>query len=581
MNQDINEKPKLSASLEGSENVLIVGVSREVNFSGYGLVNIADSLTIKNLNNNPITSIFYGIPLINSEDLIFYEVTGSSNNSLLTERSYMVMNEYEMIAIYFVSPILPHQSRNIKIVQTYKNLINYELVGGSQILNFTGHIYPILPYNAKGQITATFRIPETSSFLIPESQTNPISHDLSEYMPSIDHLEPFLENMGSKQNITIKFSENSLTKMEVKELTREVFISSWGLIRIKEDFIIQNIGIKDISSLSLSIPGLANNVRVSDDLGEIFGITVEEVDYNYSYLKRKDLDIDFSKNRVKITPNSKVKFTVQYFLPFEKYFSINWFQESIQIDILTTIYEFLGRKQTIKVIIEGCYKIESNSDPPDSIEFSQETIILVYESDYVSPLERKMIQFTFIINLFDMLLRPIVFILLIISITSLYVLVIKTKTEEDISIALKKEMIPVNEIREFCSLFEEINALVLEIIQIEDSVKRKKIPKKKFKNILNKNTAKIEEIHRELVPFKKLIKESNVTFEKILDKLDVLDAERSSINDSLKLLEIRYKRGRLPSKAAYQKLSNDFLKRRRKIERSIDKFIQQLRSYLL
>ena len=75
--------------------------------------------------------------------------------------------------------------------------------------------------------------------------------------------------------------------------------------------------------------------------------------------------------------------------------------------------------------------------------------------------------------------------------------------------------------------------------------------------------------------------EINETFENIVKRLDVLEAERISVKDSLTLLESRYKRGRLPSRAAYQKLSDDFKKRRKKIDRTIDKLIQQLRSYLL
>lgn len=161
------------------------------------------------------------------------------------------------------------------------------------------------------------------------------------------------------------------------------------------------------------------------------------------------------------------------------------------------------------------------------------------------------------------------------------VLIIKTRKEEKISVAIKKELIPINEIREYCSLYEEKNALIFEIRQAEEDAKRKKIVKKKYKNILDKNAAKIEEIQKEITPFKEIILDVGETFNKILKNIDVLDAERTSINDSINLLEMRYKRGRLPSKAAYEKLTDNFLNRRNKIDRSIDKSIQQLRSYLL
>ena len=105
--------------------------------------------------------------------------------------------------------------------------------------------------------------------------------------------------------------------------------------------------------------------------------------------------------------------------------------------------------------------------------------------------------------------------------------------------------------------------------------------KKKYKNILNKNNAKIDEIQNEVFPFKKTLIASGEVFENIVKRLDILEAERISVKDSLALLESRYKRGRLPSRAAYLKLSDNFLRRRKKIDRSIDKTIQQLRSYLL
>ena len=156
---------------------------------------------------------------------------------------------------------------------------------------------------------------------------------------------------------------------------------------------------------------------------------------------------------------------------------------------------------------------------------------------------------------------------------------IKSKKEEKVIIDRGK--LPVTDIREYCSLLEEKNALLLEIRQAEEDVKRKKIIKKKYKNIVNKNTAKVDEIDKELVPFKKIVKEIDANFENIVKKIELLEAERVSVRDSLNLLEARYKRGRLPSKAAYLKLSDNFLRRQRKIDRSIDRTIQQLRSYIL
>ncbi len=591
MNQNSINYPESSASLEGSENILITKINREANFSGYGLVNIIDSMEVKNSNSYPITSIFIGIPMKDQLNLIFYEAYGKEKNSLLTERSYMVMNEFEMIAIYFDTPLLPHQVTQINFIQSYKDLLLYSVITSpygyilTQYINFTGRVYPILPYRAEGSITSIFRFPKTSSVIEKDWGTeNSASHSITYDLNTTGHayLKPFLENIGTKENISISLSETSLTKMEVKELNREIFISPWSVIKVREDFLIQNIGVKDINSFSLSIPGLAKSVSVYDDLGEIFGVTLEEdTDINNTTSSYKNLEIDFLENRVRIVPNSKIRFTLQYNLPFENYFSLNWFQESIQINILTTKYEFLGREQTIKIIVEGSNKIVSYTSPPKIIEFTQSSMIMTYESDYVSPLEKNIIQFTYTLDYFDLLLRPVVFTLLIIAITSAFVLITKTRKKEEVLTVIERAKIPIKEIKEYCSLFEEKNTLIFEIRQAESDKKRKKLAKKKYVNILDKNTSKIEEIMRELAPYKNEIMETSVSLENLVKKIDLLDAERISIKDSLNLLEIRYKQGRLPSKSAYHKLSNDFLKRQKKIDRSIDKSIQQLRSYLI
>ncbi|MFX1316730.1 MAG: hypothetical protein ACFE9T_12770 [Promethearchaeota archaeon] len=591
INQNNAENPKLSANLEGAENVLITNIARAINISIYDLMQFRDLITIKNLNNNPITSFFIAIPLEYSENLIFLEATGNGGNTLLTERSYIVMDVYEMIAIYFDSPLLPQQITTVIFRHTYKNLLSLQIESFDpqtqeilQGVSFTGYLFPLLPYKSEKNMRTVFDFPDSGGQLEASDDWGSVIPDYNLVIYDLDYIEselgdnyikPFLENLGDHRYSTVHIVDNSFTRLEAKEIMREIFISPWGIIRVKESFLIKNEGLIDLEVFSLKLPKYATNVYLSDDLGEILNAGIDASGLLTIILG------DYRSNRVPITPQSSFKFNLLYYLPFEKFYSLNWFQESIQIDILTTKHDFLGRDQTVKIVIDGCSSIDDVTEAPDAIKKSKGNYVLYYKSDYVTPLETKTIQFTFTIDLFDLLLRPIVFIIVILSIASIYVLIIKTRKREYDSAALKKEFIPIDEIREFCSLYEEKNALFLEIKQAEDDAKRKKMAKKKYKNILDKNTGKIDEIEKEIIPFKKTLMEVNETFETIIKRLDVLEAERISVKDSLNLLETRYKRGRLPSRAAYLKLSDDFKKRGKKIDRNIDKFIQQLRSYLL
>ncbi len=594
VNQGDIKNPKFSANLEGAENIIVTDINRRVDIDIYGLITIRDKLTINNLNSNPISSIFIGIPLAHSIDLIFFDSKGVNENSLVTERSNIVMNEYEMFAIYFDSPLLPYQSKIITFIQIFKDQVKfyYGQEGDQyvQYVQFTGIVFPILPYKSEGDIIANYFLPVGADdidggwgFEFPETKNVRYEFNFIKDEIGADFMEPFLVNLNDQKEIAIMFKEvpegggTTSAKLEVQESNREIYISPWGIIKVKENVLIKNLGVMVSSSISLNITRHAKGVYVSDDLGEIFGVTVGSLTgSNY-----RTLTINLFENRINLLPNSSFRFNIEYNLPFENYISSNGFQESIQIDLLTTIFNYLGRDQTIKVVIDGCYSIDSITEAPMAIKKSKGTTILTYKSDFVSPLESKLIYITFTIDFFNLLLRPIVFILIIAGIASTYVLIIKTKKKEHETAVLTRKFIPIVEIREFCSLSEEKNALFLEIRQVKEDARRKKIAGKKYKNILEKNTLKIEKIQQEIVPFKKILIEASEIFENIMKRLDILEAERISVTDGLKLLESRYKRGRLPSRAAYLKLSEDFNKRRRKIDRTIDKLIQQLRSYLL
>ncbi len=574
------DQPKYSATLEGAENIVVTNLLRNVTLSGYGFTSFEDSLSFTNYNNNPITSIFVGIPLSHSDDLIFYKTTGDNGNTLLTERSYMIVKDYEMIAIYFDTPLLPQQTKTIKFFHQYKNLISYTQID-KQYLIYKGLAFPILPYRAEGDIEADYYVPEGSEdidggwgFEVP-SPEHYVSYQVGYLEEPIEDLilTPYMENLNNSKLITITFSHQEYSNIQIKELNREIYLSPWGIMRITDDITVENFGTISFGHVLLDIPSNAKNIIVSDDLGKLLFSSKNKNGM-------KELTIAFSLTRVVLIPSSTYNFKVEYDLPFEDYYSVNWDKGSIQLDILLTKFEYLGRDQTTTIIIDGCNTINHITEPPKAIKESRGTIILTYESDYIAPFESKLIQFTFIIDFFNLLLRPIVFILLISFIASIYVLIVKSRKESSDIFVLKKELIPVNEIREFCSLYEEKNALFLEIRQAKENERRKKISKNNYRKILDKNTSKIDEIQRELNPFKKVL-ETNINFENIIKKLDLLEAEQTSVKDSLNLLESRYKRGRLPSKAAYLKLSEDFKKRSKKIDRNIDKLIQQLRSYLL
>ncbi len=576
---DINT-PYISADIAGMNDVLITNISREVEISGYGIVTIEDTIEIQNNYVNPISSIYIGFLEMDSDKLIYYKATKSDRKTtLLVERSSLRSGEYEMIAIYFNSPLLPSQKKSIIFMQTVIDSVTYSALSGgnSHQLTYTGPVFPLLPYKADGSIISVYKA--SSNIASAEWGTidgKTVLYNLDD--KGLTYLEPFLGNLDENDKlITIQYIESTLTKLEVTNLNREIFISPWGIIRVTDEITITNNGEITKYSLNFKIPSLASSISVSDNFGQILGVQISGSDVTINFISSSA----FNLNRPPLTPDSSFKFILKYNLPFEQYFSLNWFQESIHMNLHTTNFDYLVRDHSIHLKIDGCLSIDAITVPPDAIQSSQGTMRISYYSDYISPLEANIIQFTFTIDIFELLLRPIIFILSIIAISSAFVIINKTRKKMEGVEMITKEVIPKHEIREYCSLSEEKNALIIEIRATTEALKRKKITKKKYKNIIDKNTPKIEEIERELIPFKQSLIDIGPVFENIVRKIEFLDAERISIDDGLNLLEARYKEGKLPSRSSYQKLADNFLKRRRKIDRNYDKLIQQLRNYLL
>jgi len=281
LNENI-EEPKFSTGLEGTENVLITDMYRVANISGYGLVRFEDSLTFKNLNNYPLTSIFIGIPSYLSDKLIYYKAVGTDENTLLAERSNMMMNNYEMITLFFNTPLLPQESKSIKFIQQYKEVLSY-IPFEDQLISYVGVVYPILPYKMEGSVVAVFLLPTDSAnleggwgFANPEFFFIRYDYEYIRLEIGDDFILPFLENLGDKKIVEVSFTHNDFTGMEIIELNRDIFISPWGIIRVKEDFLIQNVGTIHQTLLVLKIPRVAKGTYISDDLGEILGVTLAD-----------------------------------------------------------------------------------------------------------------------------------------------------------------------------------------------------------------------------------------------------------------------------------------------------------------
>ena len=110
---------------------------------------------------------------------------------------------------------------------------------------------------------------------------------------------------------------------------------------------------------------------------------------------------------------------------------------------------------------------------------------------------------------------------------------------------------------------------------------KKKIAKKAYSKQIKVLEAKLKTTQEEIKPFKKIILEARGPIAEIVKRLDLREAELISNQDGIKLYDERYKKGKLPSKQAYRTLRKQMVDNGEKIQKQIDRLINQMKAYLI
>lgn len=568
---------KQSSILDTFEGVQITELYRNVEFSGNGLLTAEDTFTIKNIHNNPISFITMGIDKSFFENLIYYDAKGPYSESLDVQFSETMIETFKMIYIFFNSPLLPSQEILITFTHSYKDLCNFSVmsVGQEQIqtIVFNFYIYPIVPYEVD-YVGIFFTHPEIGEEILTINDSGEEGIFEGGFLQySKELMMPFYYKLIIG---TFDYSEN--TKLQFDKILRKITFNSLGYIIVDETLTIHNTGAIPIAEFSVKIPAVVSEVEVFDYLGPIQGTTLG-AEPNLDGVT-KDLTISLTTNRVILGVDSKFDVSIRYQLPYDEYHVFNWLYNSISIDLLLTKCDYITYDQEIQILIDGCENIMSITKQPDSIETLGDDLVLIFTEDIISPLDEKHINIIYTLNFLEILMRPLIFTVLFMILFTSFVIITKIRKEELPIDAYRKKDIPIKELREFYSLYEEKNTIYLDLQLADDDVKRKKLTKKKYLNELKKYELRLKSLENELAPLRKILEESTKIFENIFKKLELFEAERLSLKDNINLLETRYKRGKLPSKSAYEKLLGDFLKRREKVRKAIDRQINELKAYL-
>jgi len=331
--------------------------------------------------------------------------------------------------------------------------------------------------------------------------------------------------------------------------------------------------------LNFEIPSNAKNFTMMDNIGEVTGITQNPTP---NAKGRTEVTVNLKTNRVPLQYNATIVYRIQYTLPYKEYISNHLGTKNLRIDLYPTHMDYIIEHQRVKIEIIGASSILRGNIPESLLVKTSSGIAFERINNLVTPYHNQLFDITYKTKFFALFGRAIMFSLVFMIIMGLYVVLRKKRREfEGSEESFIEQSVPIRELTQFVTLIEEKNAIMLDIEKADADLRRKRIQKKVYAKTVKNYQNKLKDLNEELIPFKRVLIQSGGQIQSIIQKLDFLEAEKMSVKDSLKLLADRYKRGKLPSKAAYDRLSNDMMKQLSSSQKKIDRYINELRAYII
>jgi hypothetical protein len=551
-----------------SDDVYVGKVQRLNSINRYGLNFVRDRMTFVNNGTTPITYVYYTI----SDTYLSYYLGINAETIHGTTLSYQEaqnsISGHKTYIVYLNTPINPLCNQTIDITTVYMGLYTafFDFYSSNQLVFFNFSFHPFSPYFLY-DVDSKFTFPYRTFFENYSIEPDNTDGTTLIYDP-IDEVEPFSENI-----LYVEGYNNQYTSLKFTSIDRKIYINRWGLIRVVEDHKITNFGDIYMSQFEFHLHPSSLNITIRDRIGTINGGSFDEETGTYAINLQ---------NRAGINPNASMTYTLEYYLPLEEFYSRSYRVSSIKMNLNLMSFGMLAEQLNTYLYIYAGKSIISTTVTPDSLSYSDNSMVLYFHhtnvytyTDYYMHLEYKESEF-------QMFARALLFSGLLIVALSMYVLLrTKKRSQSDDEEIIRDEVIPEAEMREFISYYEELTAVRIDIKQLESDLSRKKVAKKTFTKQMKVLESKLKTTQEDLKPLKKFILNLGGPIADIVKRLDLREAELISNQDSIKLYDDRYKKGKLPSKQAYRTLRSQMVDNGEKIQRQIDRLINQMKTYLI
>ncbi|MHA1698188.1 MAG: hypothetical protein ACTSWN_05045 [Promethearchaeota archaeon] len=559
----------------------IVKAYRIARVSTYGYFYVEDQVKFQNDMGIPIQEFYFCLNQSNFDQLFEIYAKDKSGSALELSRENYVLNGFYVFKIIFSAPVMPGDEIEFTIWQFFRDKLDTNVTSEDVYVTLYHSTFIITPYYSDTS-KCDVKLPIGSniiSYLPQDGKKGPNSITYT-----IENNAPFYSPL-----LYVYYNNSNTYYVEVESSVRELIISPNSDLIFKDHLVIKNNGLVNISTLTFTVPGDARNFTAHDWIGNIGGITdpTEPTEEEFGSEERtvpdyKNVTLNLMANRYQITFGRRLDLTFEFRLPRENRVSTGDYGNIVILDVYRICnYLWLARDVKIKIGLPQAISIDFTALKalPDEVVYENGNQYLIYIEEYMAPFSSKPVLIKFTYSLVDMQKRALL-IAMIVGLVCTFVISIRKAMFKFKRPGVKiRAEIPEEELKEFTEIFSEKIAIFQEIELLNLSFKRRKIKKREYTMRLLDFNKKLKNLEDSIQLSKSKLIEFGGRFKELIEELDVLEAERQSVQDALLGLEKRYKEGKIRSRIAYERSYNQYSSRLKKIKSSIDSGIMELKSY--
>nr|MDO8081628.1 hypothetical protein [Candidatus Freyarchaeota archaeon] len=516
-------------------------VLRSISINNYGIATITDTFRVRNdgLDSATFADIFYPESIWPK---LLTSTAWSENLQLNTEE--ISSGGRNGTRILFHKSLAPGENYTFTLTQYFDETITtIEIPSIGNMAQFDFPACPYSPYKTE-QCNISVTLPKGA-----QAFYSPLTYNIS-------NIEPF----DTINVLTILFFfTGGDSIISLKTVYRTITVDPWLGINVIELHLIENKGPSNLNKIHFQAPPGTIKFMAYDPAGLVgFWLDGDSVVVNTRY---------------PVPPNGTYGYYTVYSIPIAMSQVGSSGSYLFAFNILPS-YGGVIENFYVSLIFSNFADVSFWTPPAIPIPSIAKNVFF-YVWNNVLPTQNAFSYVTYRVGFPTTYWRPFVFMLIFGSVATAYVVIRSRRVEGAPEIVTPAEVIaPI--LSEFCELYDQKNALILEMDSLREDALKRKIKKVEYAQRVKSAEKELATLNKQLDQKKIEVLESNKKFESDFRALEINEADREQAKMAIQHLRRRYLMKRL-TKETYVKLSEAQEKKLKKAESNIDKKIQDLR----